>query len=145
MNALTILTLAAVALNPPPPRSAGTTATVALVADLPDETARAAVIRRVAPRGDVILLVRGRATVEDLAGALALLAKARQEEEPSPSQRDAVLVLKSSRLTQPLDPRQRLRLDAHLARLLVANPRPVPGVGTVPAIDVNVRARARAR
>lgn len=145
MKALAILAAAALAHSAPPPRTAAPTATVVLVAELPDGAARAAVVRRATPPSDVILLTRARATVEDLAAALSLLAEARERDGPSPPLRDAVLVLKSSRLSQPLNARQRLRLDAHLARLHAARPRPVAGVGTVPAIEVNVRTRRQLR
>jgi hypothetical protein len=51
-----------------------------------------------------------------------------------------VLVVKSVRLPRPLSPEQRLRLAAQLARLHAASPRALDGVGTVPAIDVSLRA-----
>jgi hypothetical protein len=143
MHTLTLLTAAALALLPPP-HPGSSTATVALVADLPAAGARAAVIRRAAG-GDVILLARGTATTDDLAAALALLAAARTGDAANRPARDEVLVVKSSRLSRPLDAPRRLRLDAYLARLRAAAPRRVEGVGTVPTIEVSVRARPRPR
>jgi hypothetical protein len=145
MNAFAILATAVLAAPAPPPQTAIGTATVALVVDLPDATARAAVMRRAAPRVDIILLAQAHASIEDLAAALSVLAEARERDGPSTLQRDEMLVVKSSRLAAPLDARQRLRLDGHLARLRAARPRPVEGVGTVPAIEVIVRAGPRAR
>lgn len=135
----TALLLASVTMfvAPPPPP---TVATVALVAKLPAPDARAAILRQAEPRADVILLTRGEASAENLAAALALLADARAR-DGAPS-RDAVLVLKSSRLDRPLGVGQRLRLEAQLARLKVARPRTVAGLGTVPAIDITVRTRS---
>lgn len=140
MSCFTLVTAAALALFPPP-RPATSTATVALVTDLPAAGARAAVIRRVAPRADIILLARASASSDDLAAALALLAAARTRDGPNPPARDEVLIVKSSSLQQPLETPRRLRLDAHLARLRAAPARQVDGVGTVPAIEVSVRAR----
>lgn len=137
MTTLTLLAAAAAALFPPP-RAAAPTATVALVAELPVPGARAAVLRR--SEGDVILLPQHGATRDDLAAALALLAAAR---ERGAADRDALLIVKSSQLPRPLDVSRRSRLDAHLARLRGAAPRAVAGVGTVPAIQVPVRARAQ--
>lgn len=141
---LTALVLASVTLfvAPPPPPTA--VATVALVAKLPASDARAAILRQAEPRADVILLTRSEASAENLAAALALLADARARDGAAPS-RDAVLVLKSSRLDRPLNVEQRLRLEAQLARLRLARPRAVAGLGTVPAIDVTVRTRPGGR
>ena len=136
----TALLLASVTIfvAPPPPPTA--VATIALVAKLPAPDARAAILRQAEPRADVILLTRGEASAENLAAALSLLAAARARDAAAPS-RDAVLVLKSSRLDRPLDVGQRLRLEAQLARLRLARPRTVAGLGTVPAIDITVRGR----
>lgn len=145
MNAFAILVAAALAAVAPPPETAASPATVALVPDLPEVSARAVVMRRAAPRIDVILLAQAGASIEDLAAALSVLAEARKRDEPGALQGDQMLVVKSSRLAGPLEARQRLRLDGHLARLRAARPRPVAGVGTVPAIEVNVRAGSRTR
>lgn len=142
MTGLTLLTMAATALLAPP-RLGNPTATVALVAELPAPGARAAVLRRAA--GDVILLARGDATRDDLAAALALLAAVRQRDGAAPPERDVVLIVKSSQLAAPLDKPRRQRLEAHLARLRAARPRLVDGVGTVPAIELPVRAPVRSR
>ena len=126
------------------PQTPSTVATIALVAQLPAPEARAAILRQAEPRADVILLTRSEASAENLAAALALLADARARDAAAPA-RDAVLVLKSSRLDRPLDVGQRLRLEAQLARLRLARPRTIAGLGTVPAIDVTVRPRSGVR
>jgi hypothetical protein len=143
MKTLALLAAGAVLfLAPPPPRSTPLAATVALVAELPAGGTHAAILRRAEPRADVILLTRSSASVENLAAALALLADVRGRDGPTPA-RDAVLVLKSRTLARPLSATQRLRLEAHLARLRLARARTVAGVGSVPAIDLTVRTRSR--
>ena len=140
----TALLLASVTIFVAPPPSPTAVATVALVAKLPAPDARAAILRQADPRADVILLTRGEASAENLAAALALLADARARDGAAPS-RDAVLVLKSTSLDRPLEVGQRLRLEAQLARLRLARPRTVAGLGTVPAIDITVRTRSGGR
>jgi hypothetical protein len=129
---------------PPTPRPLPFPATVALLDALPGSGAQAAILRRAQPRADVILLARSSATVENLAAALALLADLRAPDEPAVT-RDAMLLVKSSRLDRPLSVVQRMRLEGHLARLRLARSRNIDGVGSAPAIDVNVRARSGTR
>lgn len=132
------LLFAGLAANAPAPPPAAAPTTVVFVAELPAPGARAAVLRRSGGRGDVILLPQSRASAEDLAAALALLADARGRDGPAPFPRDAVLVVKSLQLSQPLDAARRQRLEAQLSRLRSAPPRLVAGLGSVPAIEVTV-------
>jgi len=135
------LTLVPTALGPPPDGGA-LRATLALVAELPDPQARALLILRAGSGDGVIVLRAGEATVTDLAAALALLDRTRQN-EPVPLARDRQLVLKVASVARPLTDGTRRRLAAQLARLRGAPPRDVAGVGVVPAIDVQLGRRPR--
>src|SRR5687767_12390817 len=90
------LTLLVAPPQSPPTRDA-VRATVALVADLPDPSARALIILRAGPGPDVVLLRQDRAEVTDLAAALALLGRTRRD-EGHPAVRDRQVVMKGARI-----------------------------------------------
>ena len=138
MMILNLLLSLAAAWTAPPPLTTVAPVTVVLVDALPAPGARAAVLRRSRDRGDVVLLPPGAAT-EDLAAALSLLADARRRDGPAAFERDAVLVVKTASLSQPLTAAQRQRLRADLDRLRGAPVRVVVGVGSARAIDVSLR------
>jgi hypothetical protein len=130
------LTLLVAPLQSPPAHEA-VRATVALVADLPDPSARALIILRAGPGRDVVLLRQDQADATDLAAALALLGRTRRD-EGHPAVRDRHVVMKGARIDRPLSTGLRQRLENHLRRLRAAAERDVDGVGRVRAIEIQV-------
>jgi hypothetical protein len=135
---LSPLVLAFLAGRPPsPPTRDAVHATVALVADLPDPSARALIILRAGSGPDVVLLRQDQADVTDLAGALALLSRTRRDEGHAPV-RDRHVVMKGARIDRSLSTGMRHRLENHLRRLRQTTERDVDGVGRVRAIEIQV-------
>lgn len=138
LNGITPLVVAAllvVPLAPVPTPARPVRATITLVSNLAAD-ARAVLIIRASGDG-VILLRHHDASVTDLGAALAVLDRLRHA-EPTPLARDRQVLVKSASIERALPEGARQRLTAQLARLRQAPPRDVPGVGVVPAIEVQL-------
>lgn len=116
--------------------------TVALVKQLPYPDASAVVLRRTdkTPR-DVILLKRPAVTGAQLAAAVFTLLVAREIGGDTTSV-NAALRVSSTRGPQAWRNTEQRIAERVVHRLLRATPRDVPGVGVVPAVEVQLRSGA---
>lgn len=86
---------------------------------------------------DIIALKRGAATPEVLSILMATLAASVAKQGDRLSEPTTVVVYDNATLP-PVRPDQRARLADAIARLKTVTPQPVPGVGNVPAITLQL-------
>lgn len=113
-------------------------ATVALVRELPDSTARATIIRT-ASRSLVLLRERD-ADAATLATAMASLYRSQEQTSVAPD-RKLVINLHGQRQLASLRPNERQLAEQHLARLRNAKLATLDGVGPARATIVALEAR----